>query len=152
MKVADVLAVSHKPAYTVKPSDTVAALSSLLREKHIGAAVVSKDGRSIDGVISERDIAYKLSQHDKGIADLPVSTLMTRTVVTCSLKDPVATIASTMLARDIRHLPIVDDGGRLMGMVSIRDVLKWRVDELQREAALLRTLASPHQVAPQDRE
>lgn len=152
MKVADVITDKHKAACTVKPGDTVSALSSLLREKHIGAAVVTADGRSIDGVISERDIAYKLSLHGKAIADLPVSSCMTRTVVTCSLRDPIATVASTMLARDIRHLPIVDDGGGLLGMLSIRDVLKWRVDELQREAALLRTLPLQDATAMHDRE
>jgi len=135
---------------TIKPSESVGALSKLLRDRRIGAAIVSGDGQTIDGVISERDVAYGLSVHQAGLHSLPVSALMTKAVITCSPGDDVAKVASTMLSRNIRHLP-VRDGNRLVGMVSIRDVLKVRLDELQRETAQLRSLASQSDREPQDR-
>ena len=150
MKVADILAFKGSVVITIKPSESVAALSQLLREKRIGAAIVSSDGRTIDGVISERDVAFGLSVHKADLHALLVSALMTKTVITCSPGDEVARVASTMLSRNIRHIP-VHDGSGLVGMVSMRDVLNVRRDELQREAAQLRVLASQADREPQDR-
>lgn len=150
MKVADILAFKGSVVITIKPSESVGALSKLLRDKRIGAAIVSSDGQTIDGVISERDIAYGLSIHKADLHTLLVSALMTKAVITCSPGDDVAKVASTMLSRNIRHLP-VDDGTGLVGMVSIRDVLNVRLDELQREAAQLRSLARLTEREPQDR-
>jgi CBS domain-containing protein len=150
VKVADVLAYKGSVVITIKPSETVAALSKLLREKRIGAAIVSNDGQTLDGVISERDVAYGLCAHNAGLHALPVSTLMTKAVITCSPDDDVAKVASTMLSRNIRHVP-VHDGRGLVGMVSIRDVLNVRLAELQRETAQLRSLASQTNREPQDR-
>lgn len=150
MKVANILAVKGSDVVSVKPSETIGALSQRLRERRIGAAIVSEDGRAIDGVISERDIAYGLSVHKGSLYAMPVSALMTKAVITCSPNDNVAKVASTMLARNIRHLP-VQEGQRLLGMVSIRDVLNLRVDELQRETSLLRANANQMDREPQDR-
>jgi CBS domain-containing protein len=150
MKVADILAFNGSVVITIKPSETVGALSKLLRERRIGAAIVSDDGQTIDGVISERDVAYGLSIHKAAMPTLPVSALMTRTVIACSPEDDVAKVASTMLSRNIRHIP-VHDGNGLVGMVSIRDVLNVRVDELQRETAQLRSLAIQTSPEPEDR-
>ncbi len=150
MKVADILAFKGSVVITIKPSESVGALSKLLRDKRIGAAIVSSDGQTIDGVISERDVAYGLSTHKADLHTLLVSALMTKAVITCSPGDDVAKVASTMLSRNIRHLP-VDDGKGLVGMVSIRDVLNVRLDELQREAAQLRSLARLTDQEPQDR-
>ena len=80
-----------------------------------------------------------------------VSALMTKTVITCSPNDNIALVASTMLSRNIRHLP-VEEEDRLVGMVSIRDVLNLRLNELQQQTALLRTLVNEVGRAPQDRE
>ena len=136
---------------TVKPSESVAALAELLRENHVGAAVVSEDGEKINGVITERDIAYGLAKHGAELHALPVSPLMTENVVTCSPLEPVARVASTMLSRRIRHMPVERDG-RLIGMLSIRDILKERVDELQQNAALLHSLANKSERPQPDRE
>ena len=141
MNVANILAVKGSDVFTIKPTDTIGALSERLREKRIGAVIVSGDGKAIDGVISERDIAYGLAVHKGGLPSMPVSALMTKTVITCSPTDKVSVVASTMLARNVRHLP-VEDNGRLVGMISIRDVLKLRLEELQQEASMLRALAS----------
>ena len=150
MKVADILAFKGSAVITIKPSESVGALSQLLRGKRIGAAIVSDDGQTVDGVISERDVAYGLSIHKADLHTLPVSALMTKTVITCSPGDEVARVASTMLSRNIRHIP-VHDGNGLVGMVSIRDVLNVRLDELQRETAQLRSLANQADREPQDR-
>jgi CBS domain-containing protein len=151
MKVADVLALKGSLVITIKPSQSLGALSTLLRDNRIGAAIVSNDGRTIDGVISERDVAYGLSIHKADLHALPVSVLMTKAVITCSPVDDVAKVASTMLSRNIRHIPVVDGNGCAIGMVSIRDVLKLRLDELQRETAQLRSLVILTDREPQDR-
>ena len=150
MKVAEILAAKGPRTVTIKPTDTIAVLSQRLRENRIGAAVVSRDGRSVDGVISERDIAYGLSVHKADLHAMPVSELMTKTVITCSADDDVGIVASTMMSRSIRHIP-VEDGNGLAGMVSIRDVLNVRLDEVQREAGMLRAFARDTDREPQDR-
>ena len=149
MKVADILAKKPALIVTIKPTDSIADLSLLLRERRIGAAVVSSDGHSVEGVISERDIAYGLAVHKGEMHTIPVATLMTRAVITCTPADSVGHVGSTMMARNIRHIPVVD-GQRLVGMVSIRDVLNVRVDELQQQTAHLRTFVAQAQPA-QDR-
>ena len=151
MKVTDILTKKGPRIVTVKASETIGALSALLREKLVGAAVVSEDGQSVDGVISERDVAYGLSVHKAALHSLPVSALMTTTVITCSTSDKVSDVASTMVARNIRHVPVVEEG-RLIGMVSIRDVLNFRVDDLQQQTSMLRAFASDTDREPQDRE
>ncbi len=152
MQVSDILAKKSRATVTVKPNETVADLSSRLREARIGAAVVSPDGHTIVGFVSERDIAYKLSAHGSDFAKASVASIMTPTVVTCRTSDTVAAVASTMQQRNIRHIPVVDDLGKLLGMVSIRDVLNVRVEELHQETALLRTFANESLREPQDRE
>ena len=150
MKVADILALKGSVVFTIKPSETIGTLSQLLRDRRIGAAIVSSYGKAVDGVISERDVAYGLSIHTADLQTLLVSALMTKTVITCCPNDNIAKVASTMLSRNIRHLPVNDDN-RLVGMVSIRDVLNLRLDELQRETAQLRNLVNQTDRDPQDR-
>ncbi len=150
VKVADILAIKGSRVITVLPSESIGTLSHRLCERRIGAAVVSSDGQSIEGVISERDVAYAVAVHKSDLHTLPVSALMTKAVISCSPKDSVATVASTMLSRNVRHLPVAE-GGRLVGMISIRDVLNLRVDELQRQTNQLRAFASHTDRDPQDR-
>ena len=149
-KVADILAVKGPAVVTIKPSETIAVLAQRLREKRIGAAVVSEDGTTFEGVISERDIAYGLSVHKDELHAMPVSALMTKAVITCSPEDDVGSVASTMLARNIRHLPVEEDK-RLIGVISMRDVLNSRLDELQRQTSMLRAFANHAAGDPQDR-
>jgi len=151
VSVAEVLARKGGAIITIKPDDSIGALSQLLREKRIGAAVVSHDGVTVDGVISERDIAYGLGTHKDALHGLPVSALMTKAVISCSPRDTVGHVASTMMSRNIRHVPVVD-GDRLVGMVSIRDVLNSRLVELQQQTAQLRSFVAQTSLAPQDRE
>ncbi len=151
MKVQDVLAAKGSTVVTVKPADTIATLSEVLHAKRIGAAVVSNNGETIDGVISERDLAYGIGRHGAKLAQMPVSALMTEKVFTCTPDDPIGRVASMMLSRNVRHLPVEKDG-RLVGIVSIRDVLKVRVEELQQRSALLNSLANKSDRPQQDRE
>jgi CBS domain-containing protein len=152
MRVADILAKKGWKTFTVQPDASATELSTFLRERHIGAAVVSRDGRRIEGVVSERDLAYKLSNHGPQFGQLPVSAVMTGSVITCRPTDLVGMVASTMLAKNIRHLPVVDDGDQLIGMVSMRDVLSIRITQLQEEAAQLRATALDNHRDSPDRE
>ncbi|MGO9544147.1 MAG: CBS domain-containing protein [Rhodomicrobium sp.] len=140
MKVADILKGKGSEIMTVKPGDNVGTLAQRLRESGIGAMIVSQDGSSLDGIISERDITYALPALGADLHRTRVSELMTKTVITCSLEDGVADVAKTMITRRIRHLP-VKDGGRLVGVISIGDVLKARLSEMQLETNVLRDLA-----------
>ncbi len=102
--------------------------------------IVSEHGSSIDGIISERDVAHGLAEHGSDLLNLKVSDLMTKAVVTCSSGDNIADIAKTMTQRRIRHLP-VKDGADLVGVISVGDVVKHRMDEMQLEANVLRDYA-----------
>ena len=148
--MADILAIKGSTVVTVQPSDTIALLSERLREKRIGAAIVSTNGQRVEGVISERDLAYGLAVHKGDLHALPVSALMTKEVISCSPNDSVAQVASKMLARNVRHLP-VEDERRLVGMISIRDVLNVRVADLQQQTSQLRAFANQTDREPQDR-
>lgn len=151
MNIREILEAKGKQVFSVKPTDTIAALSKELRAHGVGGAVVSRDGRSIDGVITERDVMYGLGIHGAGLHELPVSELMTENVITCAPNDTVASVASIMLARKIRHVPIEEDG-RLIGMLSIRDMLKERIDHLQQATAQLRSFVKETNREPQDRD
>lgn len=150
MKVADILKAKGAAVNAIKPTDTIAALSDMLRERRVGAAVVTSDGRGLEGVITERDILFAVGVHGPALASLPVSVLMTRKVITCTPRDSIAHVASTMQAHKFRHIPVVDED-RIVGMISIRDVLNQRVDELQQQAAHLRSFATTDAVVQQDR-
>jgi CBS domain-containing protein len=151
VKVEEILARKGRSVFTIKPTDTIEALCRLLREKKVGAAVVSADGRRVDGVITERDIAFGIGAKGADVVRRPVEDLMTKVVITCTPADDVAFVASTMASRNIRHLPVVEDSGPV-GMISIRDVLYMRVSELQQDTALLHSFYRQTMAEPQDRE
>jgi len=140
MKVADILRVKGSAVKTVTSDVTALELSERLRAEHIGAMIVSNDGRSIDGIISERDLAYGLAAHGGMLPKIAVSKLMTKVVVVCSPEDSITDVMKLITQRRIRHLP-VKDGDQLVGIISIGDVLKHRLDEMQLEANVLRDYA-----------
>jgi CBS domain-containing protein len=140
MKVADILRIKGPVVKTVLPEETALLLSGQLRAEQIGALVVSTDGKSIEGIVSERDVAYGLVTYGDRLPTVRVSQLMTKTVVVCSPEDSVTDVMKLMTRRRIRHVP-VKDGDRLVGIVSIGDVLKHRLGELQTEADVLRDYA-----------
>jgi CBS domain-containing protein len=140
MKIADILRIKGSVVKTVSPQETALLLSGQLRAEQIGALVVSADGRSIDGIVSERDLAYGLVTYGDRLPTVRVSQLMTKTVVVCSPDDSVTDVMKLMARRRIRDVP-VKHGDRLVGIVSIGDVLKHRLGELQTEADVLRDYA-----------
>jgi CBS domain-containing protein len=140
MSVADILKGKGTAVMTVRPSETIGGLAQRLRLAGVGAMIVSRDGQSLDGIITERDIAYALPEHTDDLHEMRVSDLMTVTVVTCSPQDSIADAARIMTARRIRHIP-VKEAGRLVGVISIGDVLKHRLGEIELEASVLRDLA-----------
>jgi CBS domain-containing protein len=117
---------------TVRPTATVRELLDTLAEHRIGAVVVTADG-AIDGIVSERDIVRHLSAAGGGLLDRPVSSIMTADVVTCRRDTTVEDLMRLMTDRRIRHVPVVDDDGALVGIVSIGDVVKNRISELESE-------------------
>ena len=140
MKVADILRIKGSTVKTVTPDKTALELSEQLRAEQIGAAIVSDDGKSIDGIISERDLAYGLAAHGSRLPGIAVSELMTKVVIVCSPEDSITDVMKLMTERRTRHLP-VKDGDRLVGIISIGDVLKHRLGEVQLEANVLRDYA-----------
>jgi CBS domain-containing protein len=117
---------------TVDGSESVRTALALLAEHGIGALVVSSDGRRVEGIVSERDVARGLHERGAGLLAEPVSSLMTAQVHTVPSDADVHALALTMTERRVRHVPVVDDGV-LVGIVSIGDVVKARLDELEEE-------------------
>jgi CBS domain-containing protein len=117
---------------TIDGSESVRTALALLAEHHVGALVVSADGRRVDGIVSERDVARGLHERGAGLLADPVSSVMTAQVHTCSPHASVHSLAQTMTDHRVRHVPVVDDDV-LVGIVSIGDVVKARLDELEEE-------------------
>lgn len=140
MKVADILETKGREVMTVGPSDTIRNLAQLLKTKNVGAMIVSENGSSVDGIVSERDIAYGFATHGIDLADQLVKDIMSKKVVTCSSNDTIAYVANIMTQRRIRHIP-VEEGKKLIGVISVGDVVKHRLDEMQLEANVLRDYA-----------
>jgi CBS domain-containing protein len=129
-KVSDVLERKGDCLSTIKPTDTIATLSRRLRDEQVGALIVSADGRAVDGIISERDIAYALTTHLGELHSMPVSALMTRSVISCAPTDKLSEAARVLREHRIRHLPVTD-GKRLLGMIGMRDILMQRLDDIR---------------------
>ena len=140
MKVADIIRIKGSVVKTVTPDKTALEFSEQLRVEQIGAMVVSDDGRTIEGIISERDLAYALAAHGSELSRIAVSKLMTRVVIVCSPEDSITDVMKLMTQRRIRHLP-VKEGDHLVGIISIGDVLKHRLGEVELEANVLRDYA-----------
>ncbi|MFO1067445.1 MAG: CBS domain-containing protein [Geminicoccaceae bacterium] len=145
MKVRDILAHKGRDVVTVRPDASVSTLVHRLALERIGALVVSEDGVRIQGIVSERDIIQTLAERGEDTLrpELHVADIMTRHVVTCTEDDSVKDVMGIMTRSRIRHLPVVD-GGRLAGLVSIGDVVKNRVEEVELEATVLREYIHMH--------
>ena len=137
MNVETILRTKGRHVVTTAPNTRISAAIALLRRHGIGALVVSNDGRSVDGILSERDIVHALADQGDKALGLDVSQLMSRRVITCKPGDSVADLMALMTERRIRHLPVMERG-TLAGIVSIGDVVKNRLDEVESEAASMR--------------
>ena len=142
MKISDVPRKKGSEVITIKPDETVAGLLGLLAEHRIGAVVVSTDGSSVDGIVSERDVVRHLHSTGTSVLEAPVSQIMTHEVTTGSVGDNIADLAGTMTEQRVRHVPIVDADGKLAAIVSIGDIVKHRLSELQSERDQLRDYIS----------
>ncbi len=136
MLVSDILRGKGTDVVTVAPQLTVAELVSLLAEHRIGAVVVSSDGRHVDGIVSERDVVGALAAHGAGALTRTVGDICTRVVALADPGDRLDQVMSVMTERRFRHLPVIVDG-ELHGIVSIGDVVKSRMSELEEEQKAL---------------
>lgn len=117
---------------TVAPTDTVTKLLAVLAEHKIGAVVVSADGKNVEGIVSERDVVRRLNDRGASVLDAPVSEVMTTKVHTCTAETQIADVAVLMTQQRIRHLPVIAEDA-LFSIVSIGDVVKFRMDQLEAE-------------------
>ena len=132
MRIGDLL--RNKPSHdviTISPEASVRELIALLAEHNVGALIVSADGTSVDGIVSERDVVRRLVEHDEVLMG-PVAAIMTESVETVEEQGLVDDLMKTMTERRIRHVPVVTNG-RLSGIISIGDIVKHRIDQLEFE-------------------
>jgi CBS domain-containing protein len=138
MKVSRILSTKSKGVITIHPDQTLRDVVALLAEHNIGVLVVVDENSKLVGIISERDIIHRAARSE-AIFSLPVSEVMTKDVVTGLPQDDVISVAHTMTEKRFRHLPILDDNGSLVGIISIGDVLKSQRDEYRGEIDTLET-------------
>lgn len=136
MLISDVLRGKGNQVVTVTPDTPVRQLLAVLAEHRIGAAVVSRDGVSVDGIVSERDVVRAIAQGGDAVFTRPVTDIHTAEVHTCTPDARVEDLMRLMSRHRFRHVPVVLDG-RLQGMISIGDVVKNRIDELESERSAL---------------
>jgi CBS domain-containing protein len=136
MLIGTILRGKGTSVATVRPYATVRELLTVLAELNIGAVVVSDDGTTIAGIVSERDIVRRLNERGADVLDAPVSSIMTTEVRTCGMEANAEDLRRTMTNHRIRHIPVVKEG-RLAGIVSIGDVVKSAIEELETEKAHL---------------
>ena len=137
MTVSIILAAKGREVVSVEPNATLSAAVALLAAKRIGAVLVLGVDHRIVGILSERDIVRALAERGAGALDEPVSRVMTRKVSTCTEGETIASIMERMTEGKFRHVPVVEQG-KLVGMVSIGDVVKHRVAEMERDSAAMR--------------
>ena len=144
MNVQSIIGSKGNEVATIAQTATLHDVVQVLGERRIGALVVSGDGEAIEGIISERDIVRAASQAGAACLDASVGSAMSTDVVTCSPGDGVDQLMSLMTDRRIRHLPVVDDQGHLAGIISIGDVVKARLTQLEHENRALSDYISGH--------
>ena len=136
MRISDVLRVKGTEVITVTPDTKVRHLLAILAERRIGAVVVSRDGTTVDGIASERDIVQALAQRGAAVMSEPVTAIYTAEVHTITPQTPIEEVMRMMTEYRVRHAPVVVDG-RLHGIVSIGDVVKTRIGDLETERTAL---------------
>jgi CBS domain-containing protein len=144
MNVQSIIGAKGTDVATVAQTASLHEAIGVLGERRIGALVVSGDGEAIEGIISERDIVRTTAAGGAAALDGSVGSVMSTDVVTCTASDGVDRLMGLMTERRIRHLPVVDEGGRLAGIISIGDVVKARLTELEQENRALSDYISGH--------
>ena len=141
MQVSKILRNKGSEVYTIAPDATIETAVQRLRDAGIGALVVSRDGKSVDGIVSERDFVHGLADEGAALLRASVSSVMTQDVMTCRLDDTSEYLLGRMTEHRVRHVPVVENGV-LCGMISIGDAVKSRQDEVLHEADALREYIS----------
>ena len=141
MTVARILAGKGRAVTTVQPHATMRDVIDILAAKHIGALVISDVNGSMKGIVSERDVVRALAKYGVDALDSPVSSCMTKEVVTASEDESVIEVARKMSAGRFRHMPVVRDG-RISGIVSVGDAIKYRLEQMEAEQSALREYIS----------
>ncbi len=139
MKISQILNIKGWTVTTLPPGSKISDAASILADRNIGIAVIADDDRVVHGVISERDITRGLAHHGVAVIDMATDDLMTSEVITCSPETTVRDVLQLMATYDIRHLPVTQDE-KLVGVISIRDVVDTRLGELETENESLRQL------------
>jgi len=137
MIIADLLRLRNNDVFKIKSTDCIADAANELTERKIGALLVEDDAGKVVGILSERDIVGGMGPHGADLHDVPVSELMTTKIVKCAPKDTVLEAMAMMTDRRIRHLPVFD-GDNLAGLISVGDLVKCRISEVQAEAEAMR--------------
>ena len=137
MNVSSILAVKGRNVVTIEPTATLASAAQRLSEHRIGAIVVLGPGNRITGIISERDIVRSVASGGLKALEEPVGQAMTREVATCGINDTIEQLMQRMTDGKFRHLPVVENG-ELAGIISIGDVVKERLGELEHETEAMR--------------
>jgi CBS domain-containing protein len=137
MKVDAILRSKGGEVHTVRPDTTVQQAVHRMRLQNVGALVVSRDGGAVEGVLSERDVVRGLTRHGAALLEMRVVEVMTRGVPVCSPDDSLVSVMSQMTRTRTRHMPVVQDG-RLCGVVSVGDLVKYRLEEMELETNVLR--------------
>lgn len=140
MKVADILKHKGAEVMSVRPPESIETLAHRLRMARIGAMVVTGEGGGLEGIVSERDVVHGIAEHGAACLAKSVADLMTKRVVTCTAEDSISRIARIMTENRIRHLPVMA-GRKVVGIVSVGDVVKHRLEEMSLEASVLRDIA-----------
>ncbi|MGR3435489.1 MAG: CBS domain-containing protein [Shimia sp.] len=144
MRVSDILRTkSATGVVTLPPTALVSEAAKMLAERRIGTVVISSDGRSADGILSERDIVREIGQGGADCLGRPVSTLMTTKLVTTRPDAPIEAVLESMTEGRFRHMPVLDDGA-LVGLVSLGDVVKAQLAEVAREKEALTSMIMGH--------
>lgn len=133
MRIQDVLRQKGNAVASVRPSATIVELLALLAEHRVGALIVADKDEAMVGIVSERDVVRRLNERGPDLLDEPVSAIMTTDVHTCRSVDLIDDLMRSMTEQRIRHIPVVDDAGAVAGIVSIGDIVKHRMDELETE-------------------
>jgi CBS domain-containing protein len=133
MRIGEIInAKATREVVTIRPDAGVRELIALLAEHNIGALIVSRDGSSLDGIVSERDVVRHLHS-DGTVINNVVAAIMTSDVETCSPDDHLDDVMQTMTERRFRHIPVCSDAGELVGIISIGDVVKHKIGQLEFE-------------------
>ena len=137
MIVDTILQLKGTAVHTLRDSDTLGDAVSMLNSHNIGAIVIVGAGERVIGILSERDIVRQLGKNPSAALAQAIGSVMTRSVVTCDRTTAISDVMERMTHRRIRHMPVVD-GDRLTGIISIGDVVKLKIEEVEHEAEVLR--------------